>query len=79
VSDEQVLLLDSELTVVFAIYVEVGEITGNPLWGTLASVQEGRAIVLDDETVVNAFSSASVSGIGYALDNAVPLFAQALS
>ncbi len=79
VGDEQVPLLDADLTVVFPIFVEASEITGNPLWGTLPSVQEGRAVVLDDETVVNAFSSASVLGIGYALDNAVPLFADALS
>ena len=79
VSDEQVSLLDADLTVVFPIYVEVGEITSNPLWGTLPSVQAGRAVVLEDETVVNAFSSASVLGIGHALDNAVPLFADALA
>jgi hypothetical protein len=34
--------------------------------------------VLLDETLANAFSSGSVTGIGYALDNAVPLFAEAL-
>ncbi|MGY1744789.1 iron-siderophore ABC transporter substrate-binding protein [Blastococcus sp. SYSU D00695] len=79
VGDEQVSLLDSELTVVFPIFVEASEITANPLWGTLSSVQDGRAVVLEDTTLVNAFSAASVSGIGYALDNAVPLFAEALA
>ncbi|SFO33263.1 iron complex transport system substrate-binding protein [Geodermatophilus obscurus] len=77
VSDEQVALLDAPLTVVFPIFVEPSQITGNPLWQTLGSVQQGNAVLLD-ETLANAFSSGSVLGTGYALDNAVPLFAEAL-
>jgi iron complex transport system substrate-binding protein len=76
-SEEQVPLLDAPLTVVFPIFVDPAQITGNPLWQTLGSVQQGNAVVLD-ETLANAFSSGSVTGIGYALDNAVPLFAEAL-
>ena len=79
VSEEQVSLLDSGLTVVFPISTEVSDITGNPLWGTLSSVQEGRAVILEDEAVANAFSANSVLSIEYALDNAVPLFAEALA
>jgi iron complex transport system substrate-binding protein len=79
VGDEQVSLLDSALTVVFPIFVEVDQITANPLWGTLSSVQEGRAVILEDKTLADAFSAGSVSSIGYALDNAVPLFAEALA
>jgi iron complex transport system substrate-binding protein len=79
VIDEQVSLLDSEPTVVFPIFVDTSEITSNPLWGTLPSVQAGRAVVLEDENVVSAFSSASVLGIGYALGDAVPLAAAALA
>jgi iron-siderophore transport system substrate-binding protein len=79
VSDEQVSLLDAELTVVFPIFVEVSEITANPLWETLSSVQEGRAVILEDKTVADAFSAGSVSATGYALDNAVPLFAETLA
>ncbi|NEK59601.1 iron-siderophore ABC transporter substrate-binding protein [Geodermatophilus sabuli] len=78
VSDEELRLLDAPLTVVFPIFVEASEITGNPLWQTLPSVQQGHAVVLDDPTLVSAFSSGSTLGIGYALDNAVPLFAGAL-
>ncbi len=77
VSDEQVALLDAPLTVVFPIFVEESQITGNPLWQTLGSVQQGNAVLLD-ETLANAFSSGSVLGTGYALDDAVPLFAEAL-
>jgi iron complex transport system substrate-binding protein len=76
-SEEQVPLLDAPLTVVFPIFVDPAQITGNPLWQTLGSVQQGNAVLLD-ETLANAFSSGSVTGIGYALDNAVPLFAEAL-
>jgi ABC-type Fe3+-hydroxamate transport system substrate-binding protein len=78
VSEEQLDLLDAELTVVFPIFVESSEFTSNPLWRALPSVQEGRAVVLDDLTVLNAFSSASAPGLLYALDTAVPLFADAL-
>jgi iron complex transport system substrate-binding protein len=77
VSDEQVALLDAPLTVVFPIFVDPSQITGNPLWQTLGSVQQGNAVLLD-ETLANAFSSGSVLGTQYALDNAVPLFAGAL-
>ncbi|WP_324274860.1 ABC transporter substrate-binding protein [Blastococcus brunescens] len=78
VSEEQLGLLDAELTVVFPIFVESSEFTGNPLWQALPSVQEGRAVVLDDLTVLNAFSSASAPGLLYAIDATVPMFADAL-
>jgi len=78
VSEEQLDLLDAELTVVFPIFVEASEFTGNPLWQALPSVQEGRAVVLDDTTTLNAFSSASAPGLLYALDTVVPQFADAL-
>lgn len=79
VSEEQLNLLDAELTVVFPIFVEASEFTGNPLWQALPSVQDGRAVVLDDTTTLNAFSSASAPGLLYALDTVVPQFADALS
>jgi iron complex transport system substrate-binding protein len=79
ISEEQVPLLDAPLTVVFPISVEAAQITSNPLWQTLPSVQQGNALVLEDETLVNAFSSGSVLGTGYALDEAVPLFAETLA
>ncbi|MGY1824399.1 iron-siderophore ABC transporter substrate-binding protein [Geodermatophilus sp. SYSU D00079] len=78
VSDEQVSLLDAPLTVVFPIFVEASAITSNPVWGTLPSVQQGHALVLEDQDLVSAFSSGTPLGIQYALDNAVPLFAETL-
>ena len=71
-------LLDAPLTVVFPIFVDATQITGNPLWQSLPSVQQGNALVLEDQTLVNAFSSGSALGTRYALENAVPLFADAL-
>jgi ABC-type Fe3+-hydroxamate transport system substrate-binding protein len=79
VSEEQVSLLDADLTVAFPIFVEASEFTSSPLWQTLPSVQAGHAVVLDDLTVLNAFSSASAAGLLYAIDATVPLFADALA
>jgi ABC-type Fe3+-hydroxamate transport system substrate-binding protein len=78
VSEEEVSLLDAELTVVFPIFVESSAFTSDPLWQALPSVQGGHAVVLDDPTMLNAFSSASVPGLLYALETTVPLFADAL-
>jgi iron complex transport system substrate-binding protein len=78
VSDEQLDLLDAPLTVVFPIFVEASEITGNPLWQILTSVQAGHAVVLEDQALVSAFSSGSALGIQYALEETVPVFADAL-
>ena len=79
VSEEQLPLLDAGLTVAFPIFVDAAQITGNPLWQAIPSVQAGHAVVLDDETLTSAFSIGTPQGIQYALDNAVPLFADALS
>jgi iron complex transport system substrate-binding protein len=78
ISEEQVPLLDAPLTVVFPIFVDAAQITGNPLWQALPAVQQGNALVLEDQTLVSAFSSGSALGTRYALDNAVPLFAETL-
>jgi iron complex transport system substrate-binding protein len=78
VSEEQLPLLDAGLTVAFPIFVDAGEIADNPLWQAVPSVQAGHSVVMDDETLVSAFSSSSALGIQYALENAVPLFAAAL-
>jgi iron complex transport system substrate-binding protein len=78
ISEEQVPLLDAPLTVVFPIFVDAAQITANPLWQTLGSVQQGHAVVLDDVQLVNAFSSGSALGTLWALENTVPLFAEAL-
>lgn len=79
VADEQLALLDAELTVVFPIFVDASEITAHPLWGTLPAVQQDRAVILEDLATLSAFSSASAPGLLHALEETVPLFADALS
>jgi iron complex transport system substrate-binding protein len=78
VGPEQLQLLDAPLTVVFPIFHDAGEITSDPLFQALPAVRQGHSVVLDDETLVDAFSSGSALGIQYALTHAVPLFAAAL-
>jgi iron complex transport system substrate-binding protein len=79
VGEEELSLLDSDLTVVFPIFVEASEFTSNPLWQALPAVRDGHAVVLDDLTVLNAFSSASAPGLRYALETTVPIFADAIN
>jgi iron complex transport system substrate-binding protein len=79
VSEEQVSLLDADLTVAFPIGVETSQFTSNPLWQALPSVQEGRALVLEDAVLANAFSIGTAPAILYALEKTVPLFAEALA
>ena len=78
VSSEQLELLDADLTVVFPIFTEASTITDDALFQALPSVQDGRSVVLEDTTLLNAFSSGSALGIQYAVENAVPLFAEAV-
>src|SRR5918911_145099 len=62
ISEEQVPLLDAPLTVVFPIFVDASQITDNPLWQSLRVVRQGNAVVLEDQTLVNAFSSGPAPG-----------------
>lgn len=71
ISTERLDLLAADLTVLFPIGGDASALKGNPL------VPE-KALVLEDEDLVNAFSSGSSLGTAYALDHAVPLFSQAL-
>jgi iron complex transport system substrate-binding protein len=79
ISNEQLPLLDADLTVMFPIFIDASTITGDPLFQAVPSVQAGHAVVLDDETLTSAFSIGTTLATQYALDNAVPLFADALS
>ena len=79
ISNEQLPLLDAGLTVVFPIFIDATTITGDPLFQSVPSVQAGHSVVLADKDLVNAFSSGDVLGIRYALDEAVPQFAAAVS
>ncbi|QFZ16243.1 iron-siderophore ABC transporter substrate-binding protein [Saccharothrix syringae] len=71
ISAERLDLLAADLTVLFPIGGDATALKANPL-------VPHKALVLDDEALVNAFSSGSSLGTAYALDHAVPLFGQAL-
>jgi len=78
VSDENLDIFDADVTVIFPIFVEASEFTGNPLYQAIPSVADGRAVVIEDLDLLNAFSSGSVFGTLYAIDAITPLLADAL-
>ncbi|WP_072804322.1 iron-siderophore ABC transporter substrate-binding protein [Rhodococcoides yunnanense] len=77
-SAENVAQLDADLTVMFPIGETADAITNDPSIQGLPVARDGRLVVLDDQNLSNAFSSASVAGTQYAIENAVPLFAAPL-
>jgi len=77
-SAENASVLDADLTVMFPIGDTAEVIEGDPSIQNLPSALDGRLVVLDDQVLSNAFSSASVPGTLYAIENAVPLFATPL-
>ncbi|SNT39169.1 iron-siderophore ABC transporter substrate-binding protein [Rhodococcoides kyotonense] len=77
-SAENVGQLNADLTVMFPIGTTADVITNDPGIQGLESTRDGRLVVLDDLNLSNAFSSGSVAGTQYAIENAVPLFAAPL-
>ncbi|SFA79006.1 iron complex transport system substrate-binding protein [Amycolatopsis marina] len=79
VSAERLDLLSADLTVVFPIGDEAAKLRADPLLNGISAAQQGRLLVLDDQTLISAFSGGSTLATKYAIDNAVPLFAQTLA
>jgi iron complex transport system substrate-binding protein len=77
VADEQLNILDSELTVVVPIWVDVKEVTENPLYQQIPSVADGRAVILEGD-YVQAFSTGTVPAILWAIKELPPIFQAAL-
>ncbi|MBB3053004.1 iron complex transport system substrate-binding protein [Prauserella isguenensis] len=75
ISDERLDLLDADLTAVFLIGAEPEAVTGDPLYQAVPSVEKGDDLVLGDQDISLAFSSNSVVGLSWALDEVVPLLA----
>ncbi|NUT50636.1 MAG: iron-siderophore ABC transporter substrate-binding protein, partial [Saccharothrix sp.] len=71
ISAERLDLLAADLTVLFPIGGDAAPLKDNPLLPE-------KALILEDEDLVNAFSGGSSLGLAYALDHAVPLFTAAL-
>ncbi|WP_101807874.1 iron-siderophore ABC transporter substrate-binding protein [Paenibacillus pasadenensis] len=68
VSDEQLDLLDADVTVVMPIWVDPKEITDNKLFQKIPSVVDGRAIILDENTS-NAFSTGTIPSLLWTIEN----------
>ncbi|GHD20107.1 ABC transporter substrate-binding protein [Nocardiopsis kunsanensis] len=78
-SAENVQALDADLTVVFPLEAgAAGELESDPVLQDLDSARDGRLIVLDDQDLIDAFSSGSVPGVHHALDGIVPRLVEAL-
>jgi len=77
ISSEQLDQLESDVLVVFPIWVETSEVTSQPLFNAIPAVAEGRSIILDDELISNAYSLGSVLSTQYAIENVVPMLVEA--
>ncbi|WP_251149945.1 iron-siderophore ABC transporter substrate-binding protein [Cellulosimicrobium sp. Marseille-Q4280] len=75
---ENVALLDADLTVIQPIGFEAADVEAQPAFQTVPSVADGRYVVFDDKDLSNAFSLGTPTAVVYAIDNVVPLFAEAL-
>lgn len=68
VSDEQLDLLDADVTVVMPIWVDPKEITNNKLFQKIPSVVDGRSIILDADTA-NAFSTGTIPSLLWTIEH----------
>ncbi|MFI5931554.1 iron-siderophore ABC transporter substrate-binding protein [Actinoplanes sp. NPDC051494] len=78
-SQEQVNLLDADLTTVFMIGVEADVVKSDKLLQAVPSVKAGHVVYLDNKDISTAFSSNSILGLKYALEQVPPLLAAALA
>lgn len=77
-ADPGVELLDADLTVVFPIGSDAAVLRADRVLNQIPSAPAGRLVILDDPDLINAFSSGSTLGTVYVVENAVPLFTEAL-
>ena len=77
-SNENLDLLDADLTVILPIYVEASAAENDPLFQKVPSVQAGHDIVVDDKDVSSAFSMGTTAAIEWALKRLPDEFAAKL-
>lgn len=77
VADEQLELLDADLTVILPIWIDPSEVTKNELFQRIPSVLDGRSIIFDADTS-NAFSTGTVPALLWTIENLPPQFKEAL-
>ncbi|KAA0942190.1 iron-siderophore ABC transporter substrate-binding protein [Streptomyces apricus] len=78
VSEENLNLLDADLTVMAPIGVTAKKISSDPLFKAVPSVKAGHSVVFDDPDISQAFAMDSVLSVDYALEKVVPLFSKAV-
>ena len=62
----------------FPIYVEDSAVTDQPLYQSIPAVENGHAIVLGGD-IGAAYSLSSILSLGFAIDEVVPLLADAVA
>jgi iron complex transport system substrate-binding protein len=77
-SDENLDLLNADLTAILPIYVDASKAEADPLFKKVPSVEAGHAIVFDDPDVSAAFSMGTTSAIEWALQKLPDEFAAKL-
>lgn len=77
VADEQLELLDADLTVILPIWIDPSEVTNNELYQKIPSVLDGRSIILDADTS-NAFSTGTIPALLWTIENLTPQFKEVL-
>jgi iron complex transport system substrate-binding protein len=77
-SDENLDLLDADLTLILPIYVDASKAEADPLFQKVPSVEAGHSIVFDDPDVSSAFSMGTTAAIEWALQKLPDEFASKL-
>ncbi len=77
-SDENLDLLNADLTMILPIYVDASKAEADPLFKKVPSVEAGHYIVFDDKDVSSAFSMGTTSAIEWALQKLPDEFAAKL-
>jgi len=74
-SNENLNLLDADLTIILPIYVDPAKAESDPLFQKVPSVQAGHDIVFKDANVSSAFSMGTTAAIEWALQKLPAQFA----
>jgi iron complex transport system substrate-binding protein len=77
ISQEQVALLDADLTVMFGIGAGAS-LRKDTVLNSIPSAKAGHLLIIDDADLVNAFSTNSVLSTPYTLEKFVPMVKDAL-
>lgn len=68
-SNEQIDVLDADVMVSFPIFVDASKIEKDSLYQALPAVEDGRALVIEDQDLSNAFSLGTTLATQYAIEN----------